>query len=121
MTGLLDTRMRAAAERLISRFGKAMTLTREVVGTYVASTGTSPVTATSYPVVGVFGSPSKAMLDMGEAVAGDMSVLLAAKAMSVEPQPGDKLVVDSVTWQIMATRSIWSGELVALYELLARS
>ena len=53
MTGLLDTRARATAEAMIAKFGKPMTLKREVVGTYDAAQGTAPVVPTSYSVVGV--------------------------------------------------------------------
>ena len=121
MTGLLDTRARATAETMIAKFGKAMTLTREAVGTYVPSTGSAPVTATSYAVIGVVSQPSNTVLAMGLAQAGDIVVLLAAKSLTVAPQAGDVLVIDAANWQVLGVRSMFSGELVATYELQARS
>ena len=121
MTGLLDTRARATAEAMIAKFGKAMTLKREAVGTYDAAQGAAPVTATSYEVVGVVTQPSNSMLSMGLAQGGDLVVMLAAKAMAAVPQAGDVLVMDSAIWQVLSVRSMFSGELVATYELLARS
>jgi hypothetical protein len=121
MTGALDTRARATAERMIDKFGKAMTLRREVVGTYDPSTGAAAVVPTDYAVVGVVTQPSVAMLSAGLAQGGDLVVMLAAQATDVVPQAGDVLVMNLESWQVMSVRSMFSGELVATYELLARS
>ena len=159
MTGLLDTRARATAETMIAKFGKAMTLRREVVGTYDAAQGTAPVVPTDYdvvgvvtqpstamlsaglaqsgdlavmlaakatevtadyPIVGVVAQPSPAMFQAGLAVAGDITVLIAAKATSLVPVPGDELIIDGATWQATSVRSMFSGELIATYEVMAR-
>jgi len=121
MTGALDSRARATAERMIAAYGKAMTLRRQVAGTYDATTGAAAVTNTDYAVVGVLGAPSKTMLDTNAAQSSDMGVLLAASALTVVPLVGDDLVADGVTWEIIAVRATYSGELVAVYEALARS
>jgi hypothetical protein len=121
MTGALDTRARATAEAMIAKFGKAMTLRRATVGTYDTATATSPVVPTSYAVVGVVSQPSDANIQAGLAQAGDLQVLLAAKPLTVVPQPGDVLLSGVVTWQMLSVRSIYSGELIALYNVLARS
>ena len=121
MTGALDTRARATAERMIDKVGKAMTLRREVVGTYDAAQGTAPVVPTDYDVVGVVTQPSTAMLSAGLAQSGDLAVMLAAKATEVEPQAGDVLVMTLENWQVMSVRAMYSGELIATYEVLARS
>jgi len=117
----LDTRLRSTAETLIARFGKAMTLRRETVGTYDAATATSAVTTVEHAVTGVPATPSRTLLETGTVQAGDTAVLLAAKALAVEPQAGDALIADAVTWRVMQTRATWSGEQVVVYELLLRS
>ena len=120
MTGLLDTCARATAEAMIAKFGKAMTLRRATVGTYDATAGTATEVTTDNPVVGVVAQPSPAMFQAGLAVAGDITVLIAAKATSLVPVPGDELIIDDVTWQATSVRSMFSGELIATYEVLAR-
>ena len=121
MTGLLDTRARATAEAMIAKFGKAMTLRRATVGTYDAAQGTAAEVPTDYSIVGVVAQPSPAMFQAGLAVAGDITVLIAAQATSLVPVPGDELIIDDVTWQATSVRSMFSGELIATYEVLARS
>ena len=121
MTGKLDSRARDTAERMIAAYGKAMTLRRQTEGAYNATTGLAAVTSADYAVVGVLGAPSKTMIDAHAAQSSDMGVLLAAQALTVEPLVGDDLVAEGVTWEIVAVRAIYSGELVAIYEALARS
>jgi len=121
MTGALDTRARATAETMIAKFGKAMTLKREVVGTYDATQGTAPVVPVSHSVIGVVSQPSVQSVASDLAQSGDLVVMISAKALSVVPQAGDILLMDSVPWQIITVRSTYSGEEVALYELLTRS
>ena len=121
MTGKLDSRARDTAERMIAAYGKAMTLRRTVTGTYDTTQGAAPTTPTDYPVVGVLGAPSKTMIDTHAAQSSDMGVLLAAQALQAAPLVGDDLVAEGVTWEIVAVRAIYSGELVAIYEALARS
>jgi len=120
MTGKLDSRARDTAEAMIAKFGKAMTLRRATVGAYDPSTGAAAEVTADYPIVGVVAQPSPAMFQAGLAVAGDITVLIAAKATSLVPVPGDEIVIDGVTWQATSVRSMFSGELIATYEVMAR-
>ncbi len=117
----LDTRARATAERLIATYGKTMVINRAAVGAYDPTTGTSTETPTAYTVKGVVSQPSESQFNSGFALAGDIKVLLAASALEIIPTPGDELVFDGVTWQVVAAPAIYSGEQVAIYEVLART
>jgi hypothetical protein len=120
MATLLDTRMRATAERLIAQYGKAMTLRRQVEGTYNPATANASIGTSDYAVIAVVSTPSNAMLAAGLAQASDLVVMLAAKPLLIEPAVGDILIVDGAAWRILYVRAMFSGEQIATYELLAR-
>jgi len=51
---------------------------------------------------------------------GDMKTYLPAKDLTFVPDPGDRMIIDSVTWRIEFSNPIYSGEDIALHELLLR-
>lgn len=123
MTGALDTKMRAVAENLISRFGKAATWVHVSSVTPNPATGTASRTTTSYSVTI---SPPQAFdpssmrtatqFDAGDvSTSGEVGVTLAASGLAFTPAVGDLVTIDSKTWQVVGVQPIYSGELVAAY------
>jgi hypothetical protein len=55
----------------------------------------------------------------GAIQAGDRKVSIAA-LNTTEPQIGDTMTIDSLDYNVLAVKSIWSGEKVAIYQLQVR-
>jgi len=116
----LDTRARATADKLIGKFGKSVTLTRVTEGTYDPSTGEmSGGSTTTETVAALVKDYNGIELLSGMVQAGDRKVKVAALNVS-EPQINDTLTIDSLVYSVLAVKSIWSGEKVAIYELQVR-
>src|SRR6188768_3855579 len=99
----LDTRARNTAERMIDKFGKVMSLNRATVGAYDPSTGNATETPSLTTIKGVVSKPSPIAFGMGLAQRGDMKVLVAAQPLdTLVPAPGDELIFDSKTWQVVS-------------------
>lgn len=123
MTGALDTTARNTASRLLAKFGKAMTLTR-AAGTYDLATGTT--TPGTPQTASVNGYPDATYRKLGQTYgaelvqAGDLDVMVAAKGLAFTPAPGDQLSWGSEVYKVQQVKPTYSGEQVALYNLLVR-
>jgi hypothetical protein len=116
----LDARARSTADKLLDKFGKSITLTSIVEGTYDPATGElSGGTTTSTNHTAVIKDYNGIDFISGVVQAGDRKVMIAALGAPT-PQPADKVTVDSEVYQVVAVRHIWSGELPALYEMQVR-
>lgn len=117
----LERRLRAMAERLIARHGKAVTL-RRVERSFDPSTG--EVTETVTDVAATASPPESfglARLDGTLVRAGDLALSLAAKGGAIEPAPEtDAVIFDGETWSIVQVARSYAGEQVALYTLHLR-
>jgi len=125
----LDGVLPQTAFELIEEFGKSVTLTRVFEGAY--DTATSQVLApvpVPYTIKVTPPEPFKGNeIISGLINAGDLKFLLSPLALEVEGAPADyepgtldKLDVDGVRHSVANVRKIYSGELVALYEVAAR-
>lgn len=113
----LDTRARGQALRMIDRYGKLITFTRRMPGTYNPSTSTVTPVDTVQTVKAYLSSPSKQQLDKG-VLATSMVALLAAQALTVgDPTPADRFTVDGKVYTVGWTDKLWSGEQVALWTI----
>lgn len=116
----LDIRARATADRLIGKFGKQVTLTRVTEGTYNPDTGElSGGSTTTQTVVALVKDFNGIEILTGAIQAGDRKVSIAA-LNATEPQIGDKMTIDSLDYNVLSVKSIWSGEKTAVYELQVR-
>jgi len=127
----LDTKARATADKLISKFGKQVTLTRITEGVYNPETGDVGVydpetgdfiagtTTTTQTVAALVKDFNGIELLSGLIQAGDRKVSIAA-LNATEPQIGDAMTIDSLVYNVLAVKSIWSGEKVAIYEMQVR-
>ena len=116
----LDTKARATADKLIGKFGKQVTLTRVTEGTYNPATGDmSAGSTTTQTVAALVKDFNGIKLLIGAVQRGDTKVSIAA-LNATEPQIGDTITIDSLVYNVLAVKSIWSGEKTAIYELQVR-
>jgi hypothetical protein len=116
----LDAKARNTADTLLDKFGKSITLTSIVEGTYDPATGDmSANTITNTTHTAIIKDYNGIDFISGVVQAGDRKVMIAALGAPT-PQPADKVTVDSEVYQVVAVRHIWSGELPALYEMQVR-
>jgi len=116
----LDTSARALAVKSLAKFGKSITLQSIVEGAYDPVTGDMAAnTITSSNPLAIISDFKGAALMSGVIQYGDRKVTIAASG-SVLPLPTDKVIIDTETYNVIAVKSIWSGELAALYELQVR-
>lgn len=116
----IDTSSRALAVKMLTKFGKAIAFQSIVEGSYDPATGDMAAnTVTSSNVQALIKDYNGIELMSGVIQQGDRKVTIAASGATL-PQPSDKIVIDSETYNIIAVKTIWSGELAALYELQAR-
>lgn len=113
----LDIRARAAANKLLAKFGKVCTLKKITAGVYDPNTGTVVQTPTSYPVHAYLDAPNRTELAAGQVVASDEVAIFAASEIAVEPAIGDMLTVDSRDRTVKMVSRVWSGEQVALWRV----
>jgi hypothetical protein len=116
----LDARARATANTLLDKFGKSITLTSIVEGSYDPATGDmSANTATNTTHTAIIKDYNGIDFMSGVIQSGDRKVMIAALDTTT-PQPADKVTIDSEVYQVIAVRYVWSGELPSLYELQVR-
>lgn len=119
---VLDDKMIPKIFAIIERYGKSVTFTVEAVQSYNPATGettaATPVTHTRKVTPPT--AYEQRFVD-GETIrAGDMKVFVAAQGLAFVPALDQRVTIDSVAWRIMAVGPIYTGELVALYELQLR-
>lgn len=121
MTGALDAKARATAERLINKFGKPITI-RRTSSTYNPATGSTTETTADHSGNAAPPSPYEERLIDGSLIqVGDMRVTVPARSLSIVPSTTtDTVVMDGATWQLVRVMPLFSGELVATYELQVR-
>ena len=116
----LDTKARATSDKLIGKFGKQVTLTRVTEGTYDPATGdVSDGSNTTQTVAALIKDFNGIELLSGVIQQGDRNVSVAA-LNATEPQIGDTMTIDSLVYNVLAVKSIWSGEKTAVYQLQVR-
>ena len=117
MSGALDSKARATAARLLTKFGKACTFKKVTAGAYDPATGGSANTETSYAVTLYLDQPNKQELASGQVVATDEVAIFAASGLAVTPALNDKITVDGTDRLVKMVNRVWSGELVALWRV----
>lgn len=122
MTGALDTKMRALALSLISRYGQSATWS--AIGgssTFNPATGRTTEAGSSYSVTVSPPSPVDISLVDGSTIqATDETVLIAASGLAFTPKIGDRVTLSSVAYRVVRVSPIFSGAQVAAYEAQCR-
>ena len=97
--------MRQVATDSITEFGQAVTLSRQAVGAYDPSTGTSVVTPTTQTGKGVLLDYGTKDIDGTLILAGDKQLLLSATSITA-PIVGDTATVNSTIYTIMNIKDL---------------
>lgn len=117
----LDTKLRATASSLLSKFGKSVTLTSLTSGAYDSSTRTTATTESNTTANAIIEDYNNGAIFVsgGLILMGDKKLTFAASDVSM-PSPGDTVTIDSVVWSVKSVKETWSGEQVASYEVQVR-
>jgi hypothetical protein len=120
----LDITARALALRLIAKNGKSITYIDVIDGVYDPATGSAAPTETSYQLKGIVEDYSYRSAGAGFAAGlvreGDKHITIAASGLVFTPQAGDRVTVDGTTYAALNVKAVYSGELVAIYEVHGR-
>lgn len=116
----LDITLRPLASSLMERFGKTVTYTKQTPGTYNTATGEAVPSETPTEIKAVLEEARGAQFAENLVQAGDKKISAAAEAFAEAPKPGDGFTVDGRRYSVIQVRTTYSGELPALYEILAR-
>ena len=118
----LDAPLRKIARKIVSKFGKAVTLKRQAAGAYNTTTGAATLTVTSESISGVISIAARDERN-GAVRAGDYKILVAATdaALTAAPTTGDRVDIDGSEYQIVDVEEMWSGGEIAAYHVAARS
>lgn len=120
MPGKLDTVFRDLAANLIPEFGSTAAWIKTAEA-YDASSGKATVTETSNAVVISPPEPYNQSYIDGEVIKlGDAQALLQGKGLAFTPDIGDVVLHKSVRWRVVGLNPIYSGELIAAYEVQLR-
>jgi len=111
----LDASARAAAARMLAKYGKACTLNKTTAGVYNSETGTMANTTATHPVNLYLAAPNSQELAGGQALQSDEIAIFPALGLSVEPLPNDTITVNAKARTIKSVQRVWSGEQVALW------
>lgn len=118
---VLDDALRPIATTLIAQFGASITLTRLAPGVYDPATSTTTPTRTAAATKALVEDVKGRELTEGLIEAGDRKFYVAAEALAFEPTPADEIDTgDGRPWIARVVRSHYSGEQVALFEIIAR-
>ena len=111
----LDIRARATANRLIDKFGKQITITHIVKGTYNPATGEMVADiVTSESITALIKDYNGFELTNGVIQSGDLKIKVAALNIT-EPSIGDTVTIDSLVYSVLAANRIFMGEKLSIY------
>lgn len=110
----------ATADRLIERFGVAVTLTRSVPGAYDPATGApAAATVTTQSVKAVVRDFPQAYIDGTFIRSGDRKVLVAALGITA-PQAGDVFPWDGQSLVVVESKALAPAGSAVIYTLQVR-
>jgi hypothetical protein len=119
---VLDTKLRAAALRIIEAYGQDATFTVPGSVTYDPTTGVATESSPTEYVEKI--SPPRGyhatMIDGDVVRRGDRQAYLAASGLAFTPETGREVELTDGTWRIMGVQEMFSGEQVAVYVLQMR-
>jgi len=122
MSTALDDKLVPKTLDIINKVGRNMDFTLPLASSYDPVTGTgSESIVTKYTVKA---SPpidfEQRYIDGDSVRRGDVRIILAAKGLPFTPVPDMKITFDGINFSTIAVLPIYSGELVAAYDLQAR-
>lgn len=120
--GILDGPLAGVSKTLLNTFGKSITYVRITEGVYDTATMKKvPAATANENVKGQIGSFAANEV-RGTIAAADIKVLIARTdaGLTAAPKLKDKLIIDAVTYEIVAVTPTYTGDEIALFELAVR-
>ena len=112
--------LRKVANKAIGKFGGDITIQSVSLGAYNPTTGTATETITTETVKGVLENVNAA--EVNDLVRGDDKKLtVAASALSAVPGVDDKVLISSVTHQIVRIETVEQANQAIVYQLFLRA
>ena len=116
----LASSLQKTASKLMGKFGGALTYRRVASGTYNASTGAVTETATDYALRGVLQDVNAR--EVNELIqAGDKRLFIAATDLAETPSTADRVIISTVSHQIITVQTIEQDNQAITYELVLRA
>lgn len=119
----LDAPLRAVSQKVIDKFGQSVTLRIVTAGAYDPTTRSATNTDTDQTVNGIVMKPSlgsSQFSENGGVRLGDRLVTIPAKNLTTAPDTSSLVVIDSKEYEVVEVNPVYSGDEVAIYELLVR-
>lgn len=112
-------KLQATATRILREKGKACTLRKRTAGTYSASNGSATVTTSDVSMVGVLLNYAMSTVN----AAGSLIEATDKKAIiqgDVSPDIDDQLIFNSVTYRIVAIKTVAPAGTAVIHECQVR-
>ena len=111
--------LRKTASKLMAKFGGTATIRRVVPGVYNPTTGSISETTTDTVVRGVLQDIN--LNEVNDLIqATDKRLLIAAADLANAPTPTDRVIISSVTHQVIRVDTIEQDNTPITYELILR-
>jgi len=114
-TGLQQT-----ALRLLTQFGKPMTLKVQTGADYDEDTQTNVPTYDDHPVQGIIGNYQGRVTESGTLVQTDDKKILVSIGTSPEPTAGAQIIDGSTVYVVQTVKSLNPAGIALIYELQGR-
>jgi hypothetical protein len=112
--------LRKVASRLMAKFGGEVTIRRITVGAYNATTGTASETVAATVVRGVMEDVN--VREVNDLIqSGDKRLTVAAADLATPPSTADRVIVGTVTHQIIRVTTIEQDNTPITHELILRA
>ena len=112
--------LRKVASKLMVKFGGEATIRRITVGAYNATTGTAAETTSDTALRGVLEDVN--VREVNDLIqSGDKRLTIAAADLAVAPSTADRVVVGTVTHQIIRVTTIEQDNTPITHELILRA
>jgi hypothetical protein len=112
--------LRKVASKVITKFGGEVTIRSITVGAYNTSTGTAAETTSDTVLRGVLEDVN--VREVNELIqAGDKRLTIAAADVAAAPQTADRVVINSVSHQVIRVNTVEQDSTAITYELILRA
>jgi hypothetical protein len=116
----LASSLQKTASKLMGKFGGALTYRQVASGTYNAATGAMGETVTDYALRGVLQDVNAR--EVNELIqAGDKRLFIAATDLALTPSTADRVIISTVSHQIINVQTIEQDNQAITYELVLRA
>jgi len=116
----LASSLQKVADKVITKFGGEVTIRYVSAGGYNATTGTIAETTSDTEVRGVLEGVS--VREVNELIqASDKRLTVAAKDLTTAPEAKDRVLISSVSHQIISVNTIEQDNQAITYELILRA